>query len=800
MNKIVKYKEYIILCISIFIICISMFGKVLFSDYEFLPPDSYSAKAVEKGFYLAEDNYDEYPLWLPWMFSGLPSVHSFQNISEYYYPYKIFKLFRDVGVLRFYEFIFHFIFAGLGMFILLRRIECNSISSAFSSFSYVTMPYLVANLIHGHGSLVMTASYIPWIIWALINLFDRRNFISVGFLGVLIGFQLQRAHVQIAYYTWMMIGLYVLFFIVDFIYNKKQKFLSIKLNPLLFLFSSLILGIALSASIYFPAISYMNDSTRGAIDGGMGLTQAMGWSFPPIESIVFLLPSFFGFGGYTYWGYIEFTDYPQYMGIIVLIFALYSYFSSKKIKYFIYATLIFALLISFGRYLPFFYNLFYDFFPLFNKFRVPMYILILVQFSTAILAGIGLNEYMINIKNQKATKKLFKIVGIICSLSTLIFLFKTYLIDYETKNMRFFGVPNHEILDPIRLSLINQSFYIFLILMVTFICVLQLRNKLKNNSQGIPFIQNIFPLMILLLSLLDISIINYKIINPNKDEYRITPLTEKKYLDAYFKKDGVINFLLNDSSKYRVWPINDLERTNRWSAFNIESVSGYHPAKLNSYDSIIKSTGFMMPSIMKTLNIKYIISSQKMLDSQIPDYLELVFSGSLYSESKKQYITSYIYQYKDYYTRLYFSKNIIQLDQGKQISKLKDYYFNPKEVSMVSEEPADVDIDYDSMATAEFIDWSPNTLIIKTNAKSEQFLNISEVFYPKGWTVHNMANNESLKIYKVNNLIRGIFIEPGQNLYFMSYDPIENKYGSIISATSFIVLLLLIIIGFKNEN
>ena len=82
-----------------------------------------------------------------------------------------------------------------------------------------------------------------------------------------------------------------------------------------------------------------------------------------------------------------------------------------------------------------------------------------------------------------------------------------------------------------------------------------------------------------------------------------------------------------------------------------------------------------------------------MLDSQIPDYLELVFSGSLYSESKKQYITSYIYQYKDYYTRLYFSKNIIQLDQGKQISKLKDYHFNPKDVSMVSGEPADVDID-----------------------------------------------------------------------------------------------------------
>ena len=85
MNKIVKYKEYIILCMSVLLICLFMFGKVLLSDYEFLPPDSYSAKAVEQGFNLAEDKYGEYPLWLPWMFSGLPSVHSFQNISEIFY-------------------------------------------------------------------------------------------------------------------------------------------------------------------------------------------------------------------------------------------------------------------------------------------------------------------------------------------------------------------------------------------------------------------------------------------------------------------------------------------------------------------------------------------------------------------------------------------------------------------------------------------------------------------------------------------------------------------------------------------
>ena len=37
-------------------------------------------------------------------------------------------------------------------------------------------------------------------------------------LGLLIGFQLQRSHVQIAYYTWMMVGLYILLYLINIIY------------------------------------------------------------------------------------------------------------------------------------------------------------------------------------------------------------------------------------------------------------------------------------------------------------------------------------------------------------------------------------------------------------------------------------------------------------------------------------------------------------------------------------------------------------------------------------------------------
>ena len=676
------------------------------------------------------------------------------------------------------------------MFILLKRLKCDFISSMFASISYISMPYLVANLIHGHGSLMMTSSYIPWILWGLINIFDKKNILSLGILGILIGFQLQRAHVQIAYYTWMMIGLYVLFYLVKLIYNKDNIFFN-KSKPLLLLSGALLLGIGLAASIYLPAISYMSYSTRASIEGGMGIHHAMGWAFPPIESIVFLLPSFFGFGGYTYWGLIEFTDYPQYMGIIVLIFAIYGCFSSTKIKYFLITTLLFSLFISFGRFFQDFYAIFYNFLPLFNKFRVPMYILIIFQFSVCVLAGIGLNDYMNNFKKKDRTKNIFKIMGFIVSLTSFIFLFRFQLINFETKNIKYYGLQNHEILDPIRLQLINESFYIFLVLLAALFLFIKFKNLFKNKT--------ILASGILVLSLFDISIINYKVLNPNQEKHRTSPLLSREYLNAFLNEDGIINFLKKDTSKYRIWPLHELERSNRWSAFNIESVSGYHPAKLHSYDNIIKDTGFMMPAIMQTLNIKYIISLHKMPEDQKPKYLELIFSGSIYLESKKQYSTGYIYLYKNYFDRFYFSKSISVLDEKDQIKELNNYYFNPKEVSMLSE-LVNEKIEYDKNASIQLIKWSPNKIIIKTNSDTRQFLNISEVFYPDGWIVKNTTKNNNVKIYKVNSLIRGIITEPGENFYVIEYKPIENNRGSIISAASFIILFSLIILGIKNKN
>ena len=78
-------------------------------------------------------------------------------------------------------------------------------------------PFMITMIVFGNGIQVMTAAYIPWIMMFTMKLLRDSSLTNIGILAILMGFQLQRAHVQIAYYTWMLVGAYVLMsFILDY--------------------------------------------------------------------------------------------------------------------------------------------------------------------------------------------------------------------------------------------------------------------------------------------------------------------------------------------------------------------------------------------------------------------------------------------------------------------------------------------------------------------------------------------------------------------------------------------------------
>ena len=103
MKYISKYQFQLISCGIIALVIGFLFQKPLTGEYIFAGPDSLSPSALNQGITAAEEEYGKYPLWLPWVFSGLPSVHSFQNISDFYFPNIIMNILRSMGIPGFWN-------------------------------------------------------------------------------------------------------------------------------------------------------------------------------------------------------------------------------------------------------------------------------------------------------------------------------------------------------------------------------------------------------------------------------------------------------------------------------------------------------------------------------------------------------------------------------------------------------------------------------------------------------------------------------------------------------------------------
>ena len=223
--------------------------------------DKVSARNVKEAISKSSD----YPYWFPWMMGGVPSVHSAQNISDYYPPNHLMKALHSIGIPWFWNHIFHLLFAAIGMYLLCVRLKLGRFASSLSSLGFAVTPYMTGMLVHGHGSQVMTLCYMPWIFYAYIKLRDQLSIKNIAILSLLLALQLLRGHVQMAYYTWLMLAIFI---VVDLVYEffiKKNK----EIKWVIYTLISLFLGFISSLSLYIPVLSYTPFSTRSAGRGAV---------------------------------------------------------------------------------------------------------------------------------------------------------------------------------------------------------------------------------------------------------------------------------------------------------------------------------------------------------------------------------------------------------------------------------------------------------------------------------------------------------------------------------------------------
>lgn len=737
-----------------------IFYAPIFQGKVFVSGDSLAPAAAVKP--LAKHFWEtfEYPTWSPYIFAGMPSVGSVMYTPFGYFPYIPFEILNqavDVNFLLIH--ILHFLATGIFMFIFCRSKDLDFFPSLFGAIAWTFAPFLIVMETVGHGSQLMTTAYIPIVFWAIDKLFEKQNFYYLALSSLLVGMQFQRSHPQISYYTLLLVGLYFLFKVVYNFKDKKEPTESAKM--LGFLAGAVLIGLGLAAMIYLPIHEYTPYSIRGISDGsggsgGAGFEYATQWSLHPKEMITFLVPSFFGFGGQTYWGFMPFTDYPNYVGIGTVLLAIFTLvYKRERITVFFWTVVILAFVISWGKEAPILYKPLYDILPYFNKFRVPAMIMVLVQFGLAFLAAKGIQNIFEIAKlkeNDKSladlSKKFMFVGGGLLAVFVIILVSQSEITDSYNIYNSTKGIPQqyYKQVNSQRWDLLSNDLTLgFMFLIASF--GLGFAAMKKSIS---PMILGIGLCVVLVI---DVFRLGFDLQDPKPS----------KSIENYLKPTADVNFLKKDKSAYRILPLGrSIQNSNVWAAHEISTILGYHPAKVGRYQKALDKITLQNRSFLNMLNVKYfVVEGQK---GQFPGTKEVFSAGQ-----------RTVYENTLALPRAFFVKSYETVkEEGETFRKMS--VFDPNQLAFVEGNP-NFQIAPNFNGQVKSIKTSLHSLEVETESNSDGLLVLSEIGFEPGWKAY-IDGNET-EIFPTNYVLQSVKVPAGSHKVELKMELDSFQYGKM---------------------
>ena len=815
-------KRYPVLSIVLllFTLLLIFYHQIIFQNKTLLPPDTLTSMGY-KPFVQSAAEEGIFPLWNPYIFSGMPSYASlssapYVNIFDTIINETLNLVRKVIPLSEFFRLLLNYLFFGLFVFLLMRSFKISTEASLLSAIAVMFIPQYIAFTAFGHNTKFLSVVLIPLIFWSVQKMLERRNLLFFSLTALVFGFQLLRAHVQVCYYTYLFIGIYFIYYsITEF--RETKKFNNI-FKGLGLLAGTLIAALLLSSVLYISVYEYSHYSIRGGgATGGLDYDYASNWSFSPLEMITFIVPSFFGFGGSTYWGTMPFTDYPLYMGIIILFLAGLA-FVLKRDRFLIFFGIIalFSLIVSFGKYLPVLYGPMFKLLPFFNKFRVPSMIHILLDISVVIMAGMGLhflirlregNDVKLIQKKYQAAKNYFYIFGSI-AIAILLFIVvaKGAILGWIVDS----GKVAESVRElPYQMALKDTVVMLMLLGLSGFLVLTYLNKKVNSN---------ILTIALIFLVIVDLWLVDFKIIDPK-------PIVEEQ---EYFQKNEVVQYLEQQSKPYRIFMAADIKPANWYMYHFIENVTGYNAAKLKIYQEFLEEsaldltvrfpyTGRPLPYFLSKYYTEVIQNGQPEIqripaaavaperfqnDNKWLNMLNVKYLISYYPIDDPRYPRrqNYVYENPEALPRAFFVNEIKKLNGRAEIfNVMKSPQFDPGTTAILEEDPA-FTIQSDSTNAVDLISHDIHQIKLKANVASPALMVLSEVYYPAGWKA--FVNGVETKIFKTNYILRSIFLQPGEHDIEFRFSPSSFTTGLLISIITFVLLMIALILAiykFKNR-
>ncbi len=734
----------------------------------------------------------EEPFWAESAFSGMPTY----PIGTYFPNDYITSLDRFIRFLpRPADYLFLYF---LSFYILLLAFKVDWKIAIVGSLAFGFSTYLIIIFGAGHNSKAHAIAYMPLVLAGIVFIFKKRYLFGFIVTSIATALEIKANHPQMTYYLLFVILILGVVELIDAIQKNKTKQFITQSSIIIV---TVLLAVGVNSSRLLATKEYADVSTRGKTaltmnpDGtkkevttGLSKEYITQFSYGKAETFNLFVPRYMGGGTvesldkksntyqyvssiagskqadgfikqvYTYWGDQLIVEAPAYVGAMMLfLFFLGVFILKGKYKYWLVASSVFAILMSWGKNFQFLTDFFIDYVPLYNKFRAVSSFQVIAELCIPLLGFLALREFFCS-KIDKKQKQIALKKALYSSMG-LIVVGLLYALSFSTfEGIRDASYSEYEgLLDAVkadRLSMLyTDSFRSLVLIGLGFVVLwLFLRQQLKYTSSVIAFA---------VLILFDLVQVNLRYVNG--DDFK-----EARAIDKPFKASTADLQILKDKSHYRVANFStDPFQDGRTSYFH-KSIGGYHAAKMGRYQDLIEfQLSKQNMQVYNMLNVKYFIipgDNGEVMAQQNPDA-----NGNAW-----------------------FVKNINYVQTADQEIRALDS-IQTKNTAIVNENnihrKINFSLEVDSLAYIKLTEYSLNSLTYETSSKFDEFSVFSEIYYKNGWKSY--IDGELQPYTNVNYVLRGMEIPKGEHIIKFKFEPSVIKTGSIISLISYALMVLI---------
>lgn len=813
-NYIPQKFQTLVLLLIVLLIFVIFYSPLYFGGKTFQSGDIITSESSKT---YVENHEGGYTLWNPYIFTGMPAYALATGYKWFNIIYVVTNSVRSVFSAPFSNeyamWTFYLVALAYTMFFFMMNRTQNRLVSLFSALTVSFSTGIVVFLYIGHVTKLTSIFVFPVILLLLLNFQKKIKLLDVMLLLFFMPVMFLGWHVQIIFYIFFAVMIYFIYYFISAL-KTKDSFLTKQLlkSAAIFLFAVLV-GLGIQSDNLTQIYEYTPYSTRGTesiLDKESTPSKktetdfyeyATNWSFSPGEVLTWIVPSYYGFGKSTYngalsqnqdvevntyFGQMMFVDVAMYMGVVVFFLSIFGMIINWKDKFVRYLTIlaVIATLISFGRTFPIAYDLMFHYFPFFDKFRVPSMILVLVQLSLPILAGLGIAR-LISLK-QENDKKYDNLIRNIFFVFTGVFVLtiilgspiKSWFISHINSAGEK-GTRLQQIHDYMADMFLTDARLAFFFSTAVFGLIFAYLKSFLSRDLMITFI--------IIFSLVDIFRINHR-----GETYQ-----EMQNIEQLFQKPEYVSAIesLNDKSVFRILnlkqdgSLGSVQQNSNYNAyFLLQDLYGYSGIKPRAYQDYMDILGSPAnATLWRMANVKYLI-----LDNPV----SMAGLNPVYSGNK-----TFVYQNSDALPRAYFVNSLEKATAIEILNKVKNNQFDPKEIAFV--EDADLQADKpDSTTFVQIEKYGDENIYLNVKASGNNFLFLGDTYVGKGWKAYVDGNETN--IYRANHNFRGIIVPAGEHKIHFEYLPesfvITKNLALILS--SIVVLGLFISIGmnFRKKN